>query len=955
MDKNVIKILENQKWFNWYFNNRDILLILGSLLLVVATIYMVKKVLCKGDNIEYKTIFGQTLIHIIIAIIIGNGLNAAGLKFEFTINHMPILLFSSAMLITVNIQLTECFVFYRNFQEIIKRTNIIIIGIIEVMVLLLSIMGRLEIIEIVAAVIANIVLKISNDFIDNCTVVQNESGMNNNILMRDYFIEREEDLFKSRKKQLDIICKDLEEFRGEPFAIAISGEWGSGKTSFVNVLRRKLKLAEFVNVECSIEYDVKAVLMDISSQIQKIYKQNNVFTNKNGIIQKYFEKIGELVDYAGYGGVAKVIDKLKNNEDNSYWDNKVIMNQELETFYKLTKKRIYFIIDDMDRIIDDRMRDVIFQVMKESVELHNCVTLFMFDYDRLKSERMSREFLEKYVNYQYELCDIEFGEIVEYYNKYFLDDSFWLGKSNYIVTEGKKFKKNIMKKGDNILFSIQNSIKKIEDSVNDEKISKEDQEANRLHLNYLSDAEIRLHKRMMNPRKVKRYFNDIQKKLTIADLLWFQEKNFEKNEYSQENWIEAIQEVSFLKIFLFEEYDELIKAKSFYSFKKDEKNSYIVEFILSGFSVWLTLSERREMVEERVVYRLYALDIDTDKTQHQRLMEEIETGFLQEDNINLYVKECLGINFNSERMQKILNYLEKHDFKSQRDKCEVILNIMSIISGNYDYNADGLIETMKRIKDIVDKGITAGIFNEKDRRGIEHYTKILQTRLIFGNSSIICNLLEILHNTKFEEYFKENVDNISQLHSVILKINESHPLSEFEQKNTELETLINYFKIMKEIFYGEEFHYVQDQILYFGERVKRVFEILQIWFGKPEKAELEESIIEKYYDRTNGVFKQNTLENVNNLIKALDEIEGYISNNQEDIKPGGALIQLFIDIEERDNSNPDYWGKEKSKVILALSNTYEHLEKNQTFLQAFSDRWIFCKVRIFRMRRNMNM
>ena len=115
---------------------------------------------------------------------------------------------------------------------------------------------------------------------------------------------------------------------------------------------------------------------------------------------------------------------------------------------------------------------------------------------------------------------------------------------------------------------------------------------------------------------------------------------------------------------------------SFIVFKKDEKNSYVVEFILNGFGAWFTLNERKEEVIEKVIYKLYSLDINTDKSQHQKLIEEIEAGSLQEEKLNLYVNECLGLNFNFHRMEKILNYIEDHNFKSQRDKCEIMVNIM---------------------------------------------------------------------------------------------------------------------------------------------------------------------------------------------------------------------------------------------------------------------------------------
>ena len=84
-----------------------------------------------------------------------------------------------------------------------------------------------------------------------------------------------------------------------------------------------------------------------------------------------------------------------------------------------------------------------------------------------------------------------------------------------------------------------------------------------------------------------------------------------------------------------------------------------------------------------------------------------------------------------------------------------MVNIISILSGNYDIYIDGLTNIMKRVKIISDKGRVEGDFNEKERRLIEHYTQVLQTRLIFGNSSNICVLLGVLHNENFNGYFEK--------------------------------------------------------------------------------------------------------------------------------------------------------------------------------------------------------
>lgn len=563
---------------------------------------------------------------------------------------------------------------------------------------------------------------------------------------------------------------------------------------------------------------------------------------------------------------------------------------------------------------------------------------------------MSKEFLEKYVNHQFELCEPEFEEIVEEYEELYFMESFWIGKSDYIKERGKAAKPDIKNNGSKFLSNIQDKIEKLQESFHNENVSDKDKKINQENMEYLLDAEMRLQSRMRNPRKVKRYLDNINKMLTVADMVWFQNENSDNNEYSHENWVETILEVAFLKVFLYEEYDELIKAGSLHFFKRDRKNSFIVEFIISGFCSWYSYSGKKDNVVEMVVYKLYALDINADKTEHQKLMEELDTDNLQEKNLLLYVNECLGLNFHYERMQKILCYLENHTFKNHRYKIEVVVSIMSTISGYYNIFVPGLSETMKKIKAIVDDSRRNGAFNEKEWNMVEHYINLLQTRLIFGHGSIICSLLGALHNEEVGEYFDNSFDTISQLYDAILRINESYPLPEFTASDTELETLINYFQKVEEVVSREEFQYAEKEITYFLKKIMTMLEILDIWFGKEDK-----SMSKQYYDSMTGEFKHIALENADNLISGLNELESYTLVHQEDVNSGEAFIELLSEIEKMNKEYPDYWGKDNSRVIIALCNAYEQLEKKQIFFQTFGDRWKFCKIRLFRLRRNMDI
>lgn len=954
MDKDVVEILENQKLFNWYFDNRNYILLLVSLCLVVAWVYMSRKILLEIGIINYGEIFLKYLGYIVIAVIVGTEINAAGMEVEFAINHMPILLFSGVIFIIVGIQILECIRYSKNFEEVIKKTNMIFIGIVQCVVLLLAIMGRLEIIELVVAVIGCITLKTLTVYIDSCIRRHCDAERNNETMTEDCPISIEEDLFGTRKRQLYSLCDELNRccrgFGEEPFAVAISGKWGSGKTSFVNVLKRKLNRAEVVNIECGIEYNAKAVLQDISVQIKEIYKMNNVYTEQNGVIDKYFKKIGEFVAVTGNGHVTKIFDNFWVKENSSYWESKDEMNKEVKRFYELTKKHIYFVVDDIDRIIENKTKSVLFQVLRECVNLNHCITLFITDYERLTSEYISKEFLEKYVNRRFELCEPEFDEIVEKYEELYFADSFWEGKSAYIVEHGSACVEDIKNNAVKFLSNIQNKIEELE-CLNGAKTSDHDIKINEESIGYLKDAKIRIQRRIRNPRKVKRYLAALRNMITTADTIWFQNESASNNEYSQENWIEIIMEVAFLKTFLYEEYDELINAGSLELFRQNRKSSTIVEIIISGFFSLNTYDDRKESVVRMVVYRLYALDININKTEHQKLREEIDTNNLRENNLVLYINECMGINFHQNRMKKILDYLENHIFKELKYKSEAVVSIIDAISKTYDIFVPGLSDIMKRIKIIVDDSRSSGALSLEECRMIERYKETLQTRLIFENNSTIRSILEVLYNTELEEYFCDNLGTISKLYNTIKKISDKYLLPGFAVCDSELEALINYFQGLEEMANKEEFRYAREEIIYFVRTIMDMLEILDIWFGKEAQA-----IPEQYYDSIRGKFNQKVWENPDNLIRGLKELESYAIAHKEDINPGSAFIQLLFDVEKMGKKSLDYFGEEdKNKAIIVISEVYEQLGKNQIILQAFGEDWLFCKIRLFRLRRNMKI
>ena len=577
MNVNVLKILENCPFFEFYFKNRNY--ILGTIIMLLIMILLIVLILKWNYKNLWKPLNGQLIFKDMIigigVLLVGMFLNIARMNLNLKLNYMPMLLFFYGFILITIIQFIE-FIIYRNtYTKVIKRTFNIYIGMIEAILLLLMVMNRVEVIEAIAAVLSIVTLKILDLVLDNKNIIDEDED----ILKEDCPIKETKQLFPSRQKQLKSICAELKRFHREreSYAVAISGKWGSGKTSFINALKSEMEEdAEFIYITCTIGYDAEAILNEMSLQMMDVFKRNGMYILQNGIIEEYFNKVAEFACDVGDDKFSKIIDGFMVSRDKSYFENRNLINEELEKFYNITNKNIYFIVDDMDRIIDNSMKTLLFQVVRESVSLNHCITLFMVDYEQLINENMSREFLEKYISYQYELYEVEFSEMINHYLNIFLKDDFFADKSQYIQNQKEIIRSDTRMIITYIRLKINEAIKKLEEQKNKDN--------NKQKIEWLNKITEIIKEGTNNPRKVKRYLNNIERMIFIADLVWFRNEDFWTNEYSKASWRKNIIQISFLKIFFKDVYAEMIQAKSFYYFRQKEQSSFIAEYIIDDYN-----------------------------------------------------------------------------------------------------------------------------------------------------------------------------------------------------------------------------------------------------------------------------------------------------------------------------------------------------------------------------------
>ena len=260
----------------------------------------------------------------------------------------------------------------------------------------------------------------------------------------------------------------------------------------------------------------------------------------------------------------------------------------------------------------------------------------------------------------------------------YLKNEFFSKSCKYMINKQQEIRKHILTIGNDV---VKQNLKEIDD------LEKNPQKDEKKRLAWLKETRKKLNSSLKNPRKVKRYLNNIENMLSVADTVWFQKENFETNEYSKEPWEKYIIKISFLKAFLTEEYEAMIGAGNFYFFKEnDERNYYINERIMCIYDDSDGIYEiSMNGILEELVYHLYIMDIDLYKSKHQELTNEIDNEKLKEKNILQYIEICMGIQIDFVRTNKVLDYIIESNIEDKDN----LLKIINCIINRINFNEEG--------------------------------------------------------------------------------------------------------------------------------------------------------------------------------------------------------------------------------------------------------------------------
>ena len=177
-----------------------------------------------------------------------------------------------------------------------------------------------------------------------------------------------------------------------PMTISIQGDWGSGKTSIMNMIKEKVSDSVYpiwFNTWQFSQFDMGNSL---------VFSMMEVMLDKLGCEQKMISKIMSglagfarktvkiVTDSAVNGAFADTVEELMTPENSTNYAREVLELKEKfqnainEKITKVNKDRVVVFVDDLDRLQPEKAVELL-EVLKLFLECERCVFVIAVDYE----------------------------------------------------------------------------------------------------------------------------------------------------------------------------------------------------------------------------------------------------------------------------------------------------------------------------------------------------------------------------------------------------------------------------------------------------------------------------------------------------------------------------------------------------------------------------------------------
>lgn len=539
-----------------------------------------------------------------------------------------------------------------------------------------------------------------------------------------------EELFESREKTINDIIDAIDnpnsshnnnhniKFNG----LLLKGSWGVGKSYFIEVLKKELKSRKALNnkydiIELNVGYscDPTKLLSEIESQMCDILSDEYYFFGINGIIKDYFKQMCNIITNPSKDFFKLFIEFTDINEDAL-----IVAKKDIDCFLGKSKTKKIIIIDDLERCPSENIKNI-FSVLMNTLNLKNCITILITDYDYLlNSSGLSDEFINKYFMESFSIYDITYKEMAE---KYIIGEKVQptaIADSNInVVKEYFTIFEHYWKLLDKFIY----------DYIKDNKTEDE-------QLRFVK----RLKKNIHNPRQFERMWDEVVDYVAKVSALYMEDKELFLGNLVGRDASGTICQIVVMKHFFPNIWDDYLLAGKWGDFKNNQSNQY-KEINRAEYNVFSQTIIKDIHVDSLIDFLVFGHSNIKDLDLYKEYEQRIKNNTINGDEI----EELIGLaSDNKELIILVGDYiLDNFDSISDEDKlafCKAFTSLMKAGINDSMAEKDGSFQRM--------------IWNmNKEIKGI-HYTQY-----------------DKIKKEKISEAYNECEDNVIKAINTLLLLN----------------------------------------------------------------------------------------------------------------------------------------------------------------------------------------
>ena len=763
----------------------------------------------------------------------------------------------------------------------------------------LSLVGRLELLEFITCITAVIFFSL---------LILGLKQAERKAIMDDYQSESDypnNDLYPTRRRQLNSFIKILKEHQCEPYGVMVDGEWGLGKTSFIKALEKKLSEDVFIWIWAGSEKTAADVMGELANQIIRLLEEEGIYIEENDVIEKYFYAFSGVSDKIDIKGIRSIIDGVIMPERRNAKD---YLNCKLGRL----KKTIYLIIDDLDRC-NQEYQEQMFKVIRESTDLKNCKTIFLVDRNMLTDRTMSLQYIEKYISYTLDLCKVNAREILEYS----IEDVFpntYFGKLNTILAKNrspKMLREKICQFPESMIGKCEDMLRELQKKSSQ---TDPDKEKEKKDIQTIRNIRSIIEKNISNPRKLKRFMKGIK-----SDLSYLNEGiELCQGRYREEDWFGAVVSVNFVKYILPEMYWEIKASGSLADWDTKGSDYHLVDILDISDFIFSSEINRRYLIE-RIIFDIGLIDYTGIKTEKERWMQELHS---EKGNLE-HISKYLEYSSEYDDLREILNLYRKKGTKNVNLRMDMFDGILEIMSKEFSILGEKDERFYEFSKEVIEQ-LRKENLTDKEKNSYGNMAQRIVSIAIAGNAYAFKNIILPLYNNKAENRWGPlAVTNLKELYTVLKEI-DAEKFFKWE-KESELENIKEYYEVIKLPLSKKMDLDRQTPLNSAFQTVEMTLKICELW-GKEnlfENIGLEEEKFTNFFVLEGRFTYQETVfANPSFLIQALMELELFYNQKKSEYKSNYSILlyRVLYKACEINSENHEWFGEHYPEICHLFTN-----------------------------------